>query len=72
MSTNRVYHKINGYDNLPTIYIADIDVFEELLDKYVPDFIFVSTKKQTIETEEKEALQLSKKRFIEHEKRRLS
>jgi len=56
MSTNRVYHKINGYDNLPTIYIADIDVFEELLDKYVPDFIFVSTKKQTIETEEKDLI----------------
>lgn len=57
---NKVYYRIDGYDNLPTIHLSDLNVFEELLEKYNPEFIFVSEKADQQESEEKDLLGRSK------------
>ena len=41
----RVYHKVDSYDNLPSIRLENIGVFEEMLEKHNPEFIYVTKDK---------------------------
>ncbi len=54
METTRAYNQIDGYENFPTIHLSDIAVFEELVNKYQPESIYIATQKQTAEGEEKD------------------
>ncbi len=53
---NRVYYKIDGYDNLPTIQLSGLGEFEEMIDRYNPEFIFVVDQEQTLQSEEKDLI----------------
>lgn len=43
----RVYYKIDGYDNFPTIHLSDMEVFESMLEKYQPAYILVANDSVT-------------------------
>lgn len=55
-SVKRTYYKIEGHENLPIIQLSTIELFEELVDRYQPDFLFVSEKTEKVTTNEKDLM----------------
>lgn len=51
MDKKRVYCNIEGYRNLPTIHLSDIEVFEKMVNDVQPECIFVDQQSKTVEGE---------------------
>jgi len=51
MDKKRVYCNIEGYRNLPTIHLSDLEVFEKMVNDVQPECIFVDQQSKTIEGE---------------------
>jgi len=52
----RVYHDIEGFENFPTVRLSELSVFENMVDKYQPDCIFVSVTTETVKGGEKDLI----------------
>ncbi|MGB1205603.1 MAG: hypothetical protein ACPG5B_08165 [Chitinophagales bacterium] len=59
----RVYHNIEGLVNFPTIRLSELSVFENMVDKYQPECIFVATTTRTTKAGEKDLI--GRKKIVE-------
>ena len=66
----RVYHDIEGLANFPTIELSKLSVFENMVDKYQPECIFVSATTETIKAGEKDLI--GRNKVVEKTKTTLS
>jgi len=52
----RVYHNIEGLENFPTVRLSELSVFENMVDNYQPECIFVSATTQAVKGGEKDLI----------------
>lgn len=54
--TQKLYYNIEGYRQFPTILLDEIEVFEKLVVKYQPEFIWITQKKRQVESEKNDLI----------------